>query len=99
MKANFIRKAMEYELIPEDEFIIEKEVRLQKGEFDDFIQSPLEDIYFIAENKESMYVDDNGVFHCIFVTSSEHDFGVLIESEGYNYARYTAYLPKINLKG
>lgn len=38
--------------------------------------------------------DECGVYHCIFITSDEHDFGILVESEGYKYARYTAYLSK-----
>lgn len=95
MKANFIRKAMNYELIPQDEFIIEKEVALVKREFDEFIKSPVVNYYFIEDNIDSMYRDEVGVYHCIFITSDEHDFGILVESEGYKYARYTAYLPKV----
>ena len=94
MKVNFIRKAMNYELIPQDEFVIEKEIILSKSEFDKFINRPLDDYDFIKENLELMYCDKDDVFHCIFVTSNEHDFGILVESEGYHYARYTAYLPK-----
>jgi len=45
-----------------------------------------------------MYCDKDDVFHCILVTSNEHDFGILVESEGYHYARYTAYLPKSVLR-
>lgn len=99
MKTHFIRKAMDYELIPQDEFIIEKEVILVRREFDEFIKRPLNDYYFIEENIDTMYVDEGGISHCIFVTSDEHDFGILVESEGYKYARYTAYLTKNNLKG
>ncbi|MDY0278640.1 MAG: hypothetical protein RBQ97_11220 [Acholeplasma sp.] len=53
---------------------------------------------FIKENLEHMYCDQDEVFHCIFVTSDSHDFGILVESEGYYYARYTAYLPKAAIK-
>lgn len=94
MKANFIRKATSYELIPQDEFVIEKEVILSKKKFDRFISRPLDDYGFIIENIELMYCDSNKVYHCIYVTSQEHGFGILVESEGYHYARYTAYLPK-----
>lgn len=97
MKANFIRKATKYELIPQDEFEIEKIVTIEKELFDSFISNPLNDYDFIKENIEIMYLDNNNVFHCIFVTSDSHDFGLLIESEGYSYARYCAYLPKILL--
>ena len=94
MKANFIRKAVNYELIPQDEFVIEKEVVIESDLFERFINDPLNDYDFIKENLEIMYCDNNGVFHCIFITTEQHDFGILVESEGYHYARYTAYLPK-----
>ena len=97
MKVNFIRKACHEELIPQDEFVIEKEIVLDESAFEEFINNPLGYYDFIKENNNLMYCDTYGVYHCIYVTSKEHDFGILIESEGYHYARYTAYLPKINL--
>jgi len=98
MKANFIRKAVNYELIPQDEFVIEKEVLIEPGLFETFIKNPLDDYDFIKENIELMYCDNEGTFHCILVTSEKHDFGILVESEGYHYARYTAYLPKTSIR-
>lgn len=98
MKVNFIRKATTEELIPQDEFIIEKTVNLNKVQFESFIRAPLQDYAFISENIDSMYCDNNSVFHCIFVTSEDFEFGILIESEGYHYARYSAFLPKALLK-
>lgn len=94
MKTNFIRKATSTELIPQDEFVIEKEVVIDKDLFECFIKDPLNDYDFIKENLEHMFCDNLSVFHCIFVTSDSHDFGILVESEGYHYARYIAYLPK-----
>ena len=98
MKANFIRKAVNYELIPQDEFVIQKEVLIEPELFETFIKNPLDDYDFIKENIELMYCDNEGAFHCILVTSEQHDFGILIESEGYHYARYTAYLPKTSIR-
>ena len=94
MKTNFIRKATANELIPQDEFVIEKTIIIEKYLFECFIHNPLDDYEFIKENVEFMYCDKDEVFHCIFVTSDSHDFGILVESEGYHYGRYTAYLPK-----
>ena len=94
MKTNFIRKATSDELIPHDSFVIEKSIILDKDAFECFIHEPLIDYDFIKENVELMCCDKEDVFHCIFVTSEEHDFGILVESEGYHYARYSAYLPK-----
>jgi hypothetical protein len=98
MKTNFIRKATPDELIPTDEFIIEKTIVIEKFLFECFIHNPLDDYEFIAENVDCMYCDKDEVFHCLFVTSDEHDFGILVESEGYHYARFTAYLPKAVLE-
>jgi hypothetical protein len=94
MKTNFIRKPTTDELIPQDAFVIEKTIVLDKDLFDRFIQDPLHDQDFIKENVDLMYCDKENVFHCIFITSDEHDFGILIESEGCHYGRYAAYMPK-----
>ena len=98
MKVNFIRKATPDELLPQDEFIIEKEIIIDEDLFETFIHDPLDDYKFIKENIDVMYCDNEDVFHCILVTSNQHDFGILVESEGYHYARYTAYLPKSVLR-
>jgi len=94
MKINLIQKATEDELIPKDEFVIEKMIILDKDLFECFIHNPLDDYEFIRNNVDLMFCERNGVFHCIFVTSDAHDFGILVDSEGYQYARYAAYLPK-----
>jgi len=97
MKANFIRKAEYEELIPQDEFVIEKEIVLSKLDFESFIQRPIDYYDFIKENLDLMYCDIEGVYHCIFVTAEDKDFGILVESEGYHYARYAAYLSKAKI--
>ena len=98
MKTRFIRKPERQDLIPQDEFIIEKEIVLDKKDFDKFLNHPLDDYDFIKENVELMYCDKENVYHCIFVTSNEDDFGILIESEGYHYARYAAFISKAELR-
>ncbi|HAX02671.1 MAG: hypothetical protein A2Y45_01470 [Tenericutes bacterium GWC2_34_14] len=98
MKTRFIRKPERQDLIPQDEFIIEKVIVLDKKDFDKFLNHPLDDYDFIKENVELMYCDKENVYHCILVTSNEDDFGILIESEGYHYARYAAYISKAELR-
>lgn len=93
MKAMFVFKPTEEELIPQDAFVIEKTVTLSVDEFDEFVEDPLKDYEFIKENIDLMY-HANKTHHCILVTSEEHDFGILVQSEGYHYARYAAYLKK-----
>lgn len=95
MKANFIRKPTEAELAPHDDFVIEKTIILDKDSFNHFLKEPLADWIFISSNCESMFCDSGFIMHCLFITSESHDFGILVESEGYGYARYAAYLPKL----
>lgn len=98
MKTTFIRKPEKHNLIPQDEFVIEKEIVLDKKEFEKFLNHPLDDYDFIKDNVEFMYCDDKGIYHCIYVTSNDDDFGILIESEGYHYARFAAYISKLQLR-
>ena len=49
----------------------------------------LEDMPFIIENRNLMREVD-GVYHCLLVCVKNHRGGILVESEGYNYARYAA---------
>lgn len=94
MKVNFIRKPTPSEIYPQDEFIIEKVVKLSQLEFAQLLEEPLKDRDYIRENKNLMYEDKDGFWHCIFVIADGYDYGILIESEGCDYPRYTAYLPK-----
>lgn len=97
MRTNFIRKAEPRELIPEDEFVIEKVVELSDRSFSCFIHDPLNDYDFIRDNKEHMWIDEHEVWHCILVKCPGCDFGILVNSEGSNYARYSAGVPLICL--
>ncbi|MBW8382223.1 MAG: DUF5049 domain-containing protein [Youngiibacter sp.] len=38
-----------------------------------------------------MYVDTNGVYHCIYIKAEGAKEGILCESEGYNFCRYASY--------
>ena len=42
-----------------------------------------------------MYVDEKGVRHSLLLLSEHADDGFLVESQGYDYARYIAWLPRI----
>lgn len=98
MKVKFARKAYKEQIIPEDEFIVVREIVIPLKQFDKFINRMLDDYDFIEENKDLMYIDEHGVWHAIFVTAEEMDYGILIQSEGYNFARYSAYLTKAELE-
>jgi len=73
------------------QFVIEEIVELAQFEYDNFAANLLDDHPFIEQNLHAMYVDTNGVYHCIYIKAEEAKEGILIESEGYSYARYAAY--------
>jgi len=73
-------------------FVVETTIELEKTEFDIFGNDLFADQDFIKENVELMYVDRNGIRHCILVKERGQNGGILVESEGYDYARYAAYL-------
>ncbi len=88
MRAAFKRKDVQ---IYANEFEVEKTIRLPEKEFLLFKHNLHHCYPFIKENKDLMYSDD-GVFHCILVTGEGSIDGVLVESEGADYARYSAYI-------
>lgn len=98
MKAVMVRKAnnvkdwqkivKEYDL-GASQVIIEKTVELSNEEFNELCDDFFKYRNYIIENLCHMYMQE-GVWHCILVKSSTSKIGILIESEGYDYARYTA---------
>ena len=90
LKAVFERKASNY---PVSDCVIEKILELPGNEYKSFKMAPLRDMPFIAENTGLMRRDENGVFHCLLVLGEGCSDGVLIEAEGYNYARYSSFMP------
>ena len=72
---------------------VEKVIRLADRDFENFIQNPMGDQDFVKENIGLMHMDENGVYHCLLVTGEGHRDGVLVEAEGYGYARYASYVP------
>lgn len=63
--------------------------------FKEFSNGLLEDRQFIADHKEDMFVDSNGVIHGLLALDMESGDGILIDSSGYDYARYSAFMPNI----
>lgn len=90
LQAILTRKAEDF---PVWDCVIEKIVELPEAEYKYFKTAPLRDMPFIAENTDLMYRYENGVFHCLLVLGEESSDGILIESEGYNYARYSSFMP------
>lgn len=73
--------------------VIEKVITLDIVVFDYFKKHLLSDFDFIRDNEEVMYKENDGTAHCLLVIGEGNEDGILVESEGYAYARYSAYLP------
>jgi hypothetical protein len=94
MKANLVNKANNIKQLRNrnDEIKVEKVIVLDVDLFEIFENNLLDDYDFIKDNVDLMYQDRNDVWHCLFITYSGSDYGILVESEGYHYARYSAYM-------
>lgn len=80
-------------VLQQDECEIDKVVELSRDEFHSFKNNLLDDYDFISENKDFMYIDKMGTIHCLLVLGDDYDEGILVNSEGSSYARYSALLP------
>ncbi len=89
MKADFKYKPDNFQM---DDCQIEKVVELSPEEFSALTVTPLRDQPCVAANKGCMFSKD-GVLHCLLALGQGGNDGVLIESEGYNFPRYAAYVP------
>lgn len=96
--ARFFRKPVQTELLLDDipiikptPFRVTKVEELTPQQFRYFSQHLLEDTLFLIRDRALMGWDQNGV-RCVLVTSPEQKGGILVNAEGYDYARYAAYL-------
>ena len=71
---------------------IEKVIHLSDSDFSQFQQMLLDNYDFLHENADLMRVE-NGVTHCLLVVGETFEDGILVNSEGSDYARYAAYFP------
>ena len=77
----------------EDEsFQINKVINLSSIDFTVYADMLLSDQPFITDNRDLMYVDESGCWHCILVQDEAAGCGLLICADGYDYARYSAYV-------
>ena len=88
-RAIFRRKEVCFE---PNECEIEKVIHLSDSDFARFQQMLLDNYDFLHENAELMRVE-NGVTHCLLVVGETLEDGILVNSEGSDYARYAAYFP------
>ena len=75
--------------------VIEKAIPVSHRKFETITKAPLRDEPLIAENNDIMYFDSkNNKYHCILIYDKDFGDGIVVESEGSNYARYAQYVPQ-----
>lgn len=71
---------------------MDKVIELPVQRFQQFSRALLVDYDFIAENKNAIQHDDDAR-HCLLILDADGTDGVLVDPQGYNYARYSAFVP------
>ena len=76
-----------------DEYKIEAVVVLDAEEFEDFRRRLFVARDFIADNHDYMYLDRNGISHCLLVLGEGKPDGILVDSGLSQHAKFTSFLP------
>ena len=76
----------------DEEYIIERAVTISSAKFDYMCKHLLEDNIYIEDNLDAMFYDGNKL-HCLLLINDATGDGLLINSEGSEYARYHSYIP------
>ena len=75
-------------------FQITKVIELPANQYRRYMNELLWDVSFISRNVADMRFDGKTeTFLCLFVTCRDANTGLLVESEGFGYARYAAFIP------
>ena len=95
INTNLLRKESEFKT---KACVVEKAIAVPHSEFDDLKRNPLQDNDLIADNVDLMYCNSDDNYHCLLIYDEEKSDGLLIESEGAPYARYSQYIPDAKLQ-
>lgn len=95
-KAASVRDILEKAPFPEKaRFQITKVIELPKEQYRRYMNELLRDVSFISRNVTDMRFDGKTeTFLCLLVTCRDANTGLLVESEGFGYARYAAFIPE-----
>ena len=89
IQAELERKQSEYE---GEACSVDKVIELPAQRFQQFSRALLADYDFIAENKTAIRHDTDSR-HCLLILNANGTDGFLVDPQGYNYARYSAFVP------
>ncbi len=99
--AKFHRKPSRVQVLQEDSsmvgltpFQVVKVIHLTEQQYRCFSANLQEDMPFLRDNTALTGVDPhNGALRCLLICCRERQDGILVNSDGYSYARYAAYIP------
>lgn len=91
-KASHAQELMEDKTAQPIRVEVVKVIQLSAQQFRHFSANLLRDIPFIAANK-NLTGRDKEVTRCLLVTTRGMRDGILVDSQGFDYARYSAYVP------
>ena len=94
-KASSVRELVGKAPFPEKaRFQITKVIELPANQYRRYMNELLRDVSFISRNVSDMGFDGKTeTFLCLFVTCRDVNTGLLIEADGFDYARYAAFIP------
>lgn len=90
IKADLKYKQPDYNL---PKYSIEKVVRLSLNEFTEFVSDPLGYYDFIRKFNEEGHRNYSDHTPCLLLLGEGYEDGYIIDTQGYDYARYTAHIP------
>lgn len=76
--------------------LIKIAIKLPYSDYYDLLENPMSDRDYIKDHVDEMYQDETGINHSILVYCDEEPDGIVIESEGYHYARYQGYVNNVH---
>ena len=86
--ARLVRNAIDRHEGQMHEYVVERTIYLPKEKFIHFRSHLLDDNDEIINYKNEMYVDEKNVWHVLMFCSMIADIMILVNSEGFSYARY-----------
>lgn len=72
---------------------VDEVVTLGHWQFEYLKNCTLDDFDFIEKLRDKLPVTNDNTRHCIMALDETGDDGILIDPQGYNYPRYSAYIP------
>lgn len=82
-------KAVDYAL---EKCVVEKVIDMYNTEFKSLIEKPMKNNYYLSRFKELMGFYDEA-YHCVLFVNKYSGDGLLVNSEGADYARYSQFIP------